>query len=122
MQTNPQLTLYAYRNCDTCRKARRFLQERDIPFTEVPIREQPPGPAELRQMLHAYGGERRKLFNTSGRDYRESGIKEKLASLSESEVIDCLAANGNLIKRPFLIGPSVARVGFKEAEWEAALS
>ena len=63
-------TVYAYAGCDTCRKALRFLSDRGIPHTVIPIREQPPTKAELRRMLKLCGGEIRRLFNTSGQDYR----------------------------------------------------
>jgi arsenate reductase len=64
------LTVYTYSNCSTCRSAVKWLRSKDIAFTEKPIRETPPTVAELRTMLAAYGGAVKKLFNTSGRDYR----------------------------------------------------
>ena len=72
-------------------------------------------------MLTALQGERRRLFNTSGVDYRALKLGEKLSALSDAEAFGLLAGNGNLVKRPFLIGPGVALVGFDEAEWTAAL-
>ncbi len=64
------LTIYTYAKCDTCRKAVKFLLSNQIPFAEKPIREIPPSPAELRAMLKAHNSEIRRLFNTSGQDYR----------------------------------------------------
>ncbi len=72
-------------------------------------------------MLAAYGGELRRLFNTSGKDYREQKLGEKLPDMSESAALALLAGNGNLVKRPFLLGGRVALVGFDEAVWLAAL-
>jgi arsenate reductase-like glutaredoxin family protein len=60
--------------------------------------------------------------NTSGRDYREQHLGEKLPGLAESEALALLAANGNLIKRPFLVGPEWARAGFNESAWQTALA
>ncbi len=111
------LKIYIYAQCDTCRKAVKWLREHNIAFEERPIRETPPSRAELRVMLAANGGEMRKLFNTSGRDYREQELGAKLSTLSESEAFDLMAANGNLVKRPFLIGKGVALVGFNPATW-----
>jgi arsenate reductase len=110
------LKVYAYENCDTCRKARRFLTERDITHEVIPIREQPPTTTELKTMLR-HVGELRKLFNTSGRDYKEQGLGQKLPNLSDDQAIALLAGNGNLVKRPFVLGNGVALVGFKEEEW-----
>lgn len=115
------LTVYTLRNCDRCRRAVRWLRAAGIAFEERPIRDQPPGPAELRTMLTAHGGELRKLFNTAGRDYRELKLGARLEEMSEAEAVKLLAANGNLVKRPFLVGAKAALVGFDEAAWAAAL-
>ena len=72
-------------------------------------------------MLEAYDGELRKLFNTSGMDYRQLNIKEKLATMSTSEAITLLGGNGNLIKRPFGISEKVRLIGFKEEIWKSKL-
>ena len=114
------LRVYAYEKCDTCRKALRFLRDRNIPFDLVPIREQPPTEKELRSALRHIGHLRR-LFNTSGQDYRALGLGQKLATLSESDAIALLTKNGNLVKRPLLIGEKWATTGFDEAEWQAQL-
>ncbi len=114
------LKIYAYKNCDTCRKALKWLKANDVAFEEIAIRETPPSVAELKTMLAAYDGELRRLFNTSGGDYKALGMKDKLPGMGEAEVFKLLASNGNLVKRPFLIGDGVALVGFKEPEWEQA--
>ena len=115
-------TLYTYANCDTCRRAVKWLRAHGLAFAERPIRETPPTLAELRAMLAAYGGERRRLFNTAGRDYRELKLGDKLAALSEREALGLLTGNGNLVKRPFLIGAGVALVGFEEEAWARVLA
>jgi arsenate reductase len=111
------LRFYGYAKCDTCRKALKYLSERGLDPEIVPIRERPPGADELRLMLGAVGGDVRRLFNTSGQDYRALNMSERLPGLSVEEVLNLLAANGNLIRRPFVLGPSGGVVGFKPAEW-----
>lgn len=113
------LKVYAYSGCGTCRKARKFLEENGIAHKLLPIRETPPSLEELKRMLAAYGGELRRLFNTSGRDYRSLGLGAKLPAMNESEALALLASNGNLVKRPFVIGEGASLVGFKPDEWEA---
>ena len=115
------LTIYSLASCDSCRAALKWLRAHDVAFTERAIRETPPSLAELRTMLRAHGGERRRLCNTSGRDYREQKLGEKLPAMSDDEALALLAGNGNLVKRPFLIGDGVALVGFDEAAWAKAL-
>lgn len=111
------LKFYEYKGCDTCRKARKFLEAKGVKFAAIPIREQPPTPAELRRMLKIYEGNLQRLFNTSGDDYRRLNLKTKLPQMSEAEAIALLADNGNLVKRPFVLGDAWVAVGFKPEEW-----
>ncbi len=113
------MKLYTYGKCSTCQKAVRWLRSRGLSFTELPIREQPPSKAELKRMLSYCQGNVKRLFNTSGADYREQKLGESLPSMSEAEVIERLAGNGNLVKRPFLLTEEGGLVGFQEAEWES---
>ena len=112
-----KLRFYAYKNCDTCRKARKYLDEKGIEYELIPIREQPPTKAELKTMLANYDGNIRKLFNTSGADYKSFNLKEKLPNMTDAEAIDLLSKNGNQIKRPFAIKGGIGSVGFNEAAW-----
>ena len=112
------LRVWAYKNCGTCRDALKFLAERKIAHEVLAIRETPPGVAELRAMLGHTGGEVRRLFNTSGQDYRALNMKERLPALNVEEALALLAANGNLVKRPFALAKDSGEVGFKPAEWE----
>ncbi len=112
------LRVYVYKGCDTCRKALQFLVERKVAAEVIAIREQPPTVAELRRMLGHVGGDLRRLFNTSGGDYKTLGMKDRLPVMSEAEALDLLATNGNLVKRPFALTAKGGLVGFKADEWE----
>ena len=72
-------------------------------------------------MLKLYKGNIRRLFNTSGGDYKTLNLKDKLPDLSDSAAMDLLAANGNLVKRPFVLTKNGGVVGFKEEEWKVLL-
>lgn len=95
----------------------KFLEGKKVEFQEVAIREQPPTKAELKRMLEIYGGDLRKLFNTSGMDYKAMNMKEKLPTLSVEEALKLLSENGNLVKRPFALTDKAGLVGFKEEDW-----
>jgi arsenate reductase (glutaredoxin) len=112
------LKVYTYVKCDSCRKAIRFLTAKGISFKLIPIRETPPSKNELQRMLKSYEGEMMKLFNTSGEDYRTKNIKAKLPSLNQEQIWELLTKNGNLVKRPFVIGDNFGLVGFKPDQWE----
>ncbi len=107
-----KVEIYTLKNCDSCRKAVKWLLENSIAFHEIPIREQPPTLRELGLALKNASGDIRKLFNTSGQDYRMLRLKESIPTMSESEAIKLLSTNGNLIKRPFLVFGENAMAGF----------
>lgn len=113
--------IYTLSNCDTCRRATKWLRAENLGFEERPIRETPPTLAELRLALAAQAGEIRKLFNTAGREYRARNLGEKLPKMSEAEALKLLSGDGNLVKRPFLVGKDLALVGFDEGAWRASL-
>ena len=111
------MKVYAYKNCDTSRKAKKFLEANAIEHEMIPIREQPPSKVELEIMLANYDANIRKLFNTSGGDYKELNLKEKLPNMTDAEAINLLSKNGNLVKRPFAIKGKTGVVGFNESAW-----
>jgi arsenate reductase len=115
------LSVYLYQKCSTCRDAVKWLDEHGVAHRSKAIRETPPSPAELKAALKLLGGDIRKLFNTSGIDYRALGLKDKLPTMSEAQCIDLLSQNGNLVKRPFVIGKGIALAGFKPEAWEETL-
>ena len=114
------MNLYQYPKCSTCRKAVKFLNDNNIEFASIDITQKPPTKAELKNMLASYDGDIRKLFNTSGIQYRELKMKDKLPTMTAKEAIDLLAENGKLIKRPFLLNADKQGiVGFKEEAWNS---
>lgn len=117
-----RFTAYFHPTCTTCEQARQWLQRRKVAFVEKDIRATPPTIAELRAMQAAQGGERRKLLNTSGIEYRKQGLAAKLPGMNDADAHALMATNGMFIKRPFVIGPGVALVGFKEQIWREAFA
>lgn len=116
------ITVYTYAKCSTCRDAIKWLREQGLTFQERPIYEQPPSPAELRRMLRFQDGNIRRLFNTSGIQYRERGLAAQLPTMSEQEAIELLASDGRLVKRPFLLTEGRGLVGFNSKTWAEALT
>jgi arsenate reductase len=116
------MRVYTYKNCDSCKKATKWLSQQGIAFEQVAIRDTPPSVAELRKMLGYQAGELRKLFNTAGGDYRELKMKDKLPCMAGDDALELLASRGNLVKRPFLLADDFGLVGFKEVDWASAFS
>lgn len=110
-----------YPKCTTCKKAKKWLDEHKIEYTDRPIKEENPTAEELRQWHARSGLPLKRFFNTSGMIYREMGLKDKLADMSEDEQYALLATDGMLVKRPLLVGEDLVLTGFKEKEWAEAL-
>lgn len=111
-----------YPKCSTCKKAKKWLDEHGVAYVDRHIVEDNPSAAELGAWQAQSGLAARRFFNTSGMLYREMGIKAKLdAGMTDDEAFALLATNGMLVKRPIVVGDGFVLVGFKEAEWEAAL-
>ncbi len=115
------LTVYTYAKCSTCRDAVKWLRDRGISFSEKPIYTEPPSVAELRRMLAFQDGNLRRLFNTSGIQYRALGLAAQLPAMTDAEGLKLLASDGRLVKRPFLLGEKTGLVGFNAAAWQTAL-
>jgi arsenate reductase (glutaredoxin) len=117
--------VYEYKSCSTCQKALKYLDKKGVKYERLPIVDQPPTKAELEKMLghlEAQGGSFKNLFNTSGQQYRELGIADRIkAGMTSGEAIALLAKNGKLIKRPFLLTSNAGAVGFKEDVWSGIL-
>lgn len=107
-----------YPKCTTCQKAKKWLNEHNIEYTERHIAEENPSYEELKDWYKRSGLALKKFFNTSGLIYKEMKLKDKLPTMSEDEQLQLLATNGMLVKRPIVISENKVLVGFKEAEWE----
>ncbi|MCK5879162.1 MAG: arsenate reductase family protein [Holophagae bacterium] len=117
----PGLFVY-YPKCGTCRKALKWLEENSIELTKRLIVENPPTRRELGKWHTASGLQIRKLFNTSGKKYRELGLKDTVKTAPENKLLDILATDGMLVKRPILItGKGQVFFGFNEIEWVTLL-
>lgn len=107
-----------YPACSTCQKAKNWLVENNIEFTNRLIVEDNPTVEELKEWIPKSGLPLKKFFNTSGVVYKELKLSEKLPNMSEEEQIALLASNGKLVKRPLIVTNSSVLVGFKPEEWE----
>ncbi|WP_033827938.1 arsenate reductase family protein [Bacillus andreraoultii] len=112
------LTFYWYPKCGTCRKAKKWLDDHEVTYEAIHIVENPPSREEIEQLYKKSGFELKKFFNTSGQKYRELGLKDKVKTADESELLDLLASDGMLIKRPIVTDGEKVTVGFKEDEYE----
>ena len=107
-----------YPKCSTCRKAKTWLEDHNISYELRDIKEENPTAQELSDWQKKSGLPMKKFFNTSGMLYREMGLKDKLKTMTDREMLDLLATDGMLVKRPILVTDDTVLVGFKEAEYQ----
>ena len=106
-----------YPKCTTCQRAKKFLDENKIKYTERHIVTETPSYEELKAIIEASGLPVSKFFNTSGLLYKSMNLKSELPKMSDDEMLKLLSTNGMLVKRPLLIASDFVLVGFNEAEW-----
>ena len=115
-------TFIEYPKCTTCKKAKKWLSEQGVEFSDRHIAEANPSAEELRSWWQASGVPLKKFFNTCGVKYREMNLSEKLKSMSDDEQLALLATDGLLVKRPILVTEDGKVIpGFKAETWSAAL-
>lgn len=110
-----------YPPCSTCQKAKKWLDEKGIMYTDRHIKEQNPTYEELKEWYEKSGLPLKKFFNTSGLLYKSMNLKEKLPAMTGEEQLRLLSTDGMLVKRPILVTEHAVLVGFKPAEWEKLL-
>ena len=110
-----------YPPCTTCKRAKKWLDEKDIPYENRHIKENNPSYEELKCWYERSGLPLKKFFNTSGLQYRALELKDKLPSMSEEEQLRLLASDGMLVKRPLMVTETAVLVGFKGEQWEKEL-
>ena len=115
------IIFFCYPRCSTCQKAKKWLEENSIKFTERDIVKDKPPEKELKEFFKKSGKELKKFFNTSGILYRELELKDKLPEMTEDEMIKLLATDGKLVKRPMIVTKDFVLNGFKEEEWKEKL-
>ena len=107
-----------YPKCTTCQKAKKWLDDNAIQYELRDIKLENPSLDELTECHKRSGLPLKKFFNTSGLLYKSLELKDKLPTMSEGEMLELLATDGMLVKRPLLILKNTVLVGFKESEWQ----
>jgi len=116
------LKFICYPKCTTCQKAKKWLDDNKIEYELRDIKLDNPTLEELTEWYKKSGLPLKKFFNTSGLLYKSLELKDKLPTMTEEEMLNLLATDGMLVKRPLLIGQDFILVGFKEAEWKEKLN
>ena len=114
------MKFFSYNKCGTCRKAKKILDAYKVSYNEIDITETPPPKSVLKRAIKLKG--MKKLFNTSGEQYKKLRIKDKIGDMTEVQAIELLSRNGRLVKRPIVVDGNRITVGFDEIEYKEVWS
>ena len=114
------MKFFFYNKCGTCRKAKNILDAYKLSYDEIDITETPPPKSVLKKAIKARG--MKKLFNTSGEQYKKLRNKDKISAMTEAQAIELLSSNGRLVKRPIAVDKNRITVGFNEIEYKEVWS
>lgn len=112
------ITLYGIPNCDTVKKARNWLEAQGLAYAFHDYKKAGADAGKLAEWCAAAGWD--KVLNRAGTTFRKLPDADK-ADLDQTKAIAVMLANPSCIKRPVLEHPGSLLVGFKEADWAAAL-
>lgn len=115
------LKFICYPKCTTCQKARKWLDENNVPYELRDIKTENPSVEELTEWYQKSGLPLKKFFNTSGLLYKSLELKTKLPAMTDEEMLALLATDGMLVKRPLAVGEDFVLAGFKESDWAAKM-
>ena len=107
-----------YTPCTTCQKAKKWLDEHGLSYTDRHIKEDNPSYEELKVWYEQSGLPLKRFFNTSGLAYKALNLKDRLPNMTDEEQLQLLATDAMLVKRPIVVKGDIILTGFKEADWE----
>ena len=102
-------------------KAAKWLKSNHIDVTIRDIVSDNPTQKELSVWIEKSGKPIQKFFNTNGLRYKELNLKDKIKNTQQEELLQILASEGMLVKRPVLISENTVLIGFNEKEWSKTL-
>ncbi len=109
-------TLYGIKNCDTVRKARKWLELEGFDYSFHDFRVDGLDKKDLHAWVKDVGWE--VLLNKRSTTWKQLSDKDK-ETVDEGKAITLMLANPTLIKRPVLTYKKKIHVGFKPAEYKA---
>lgn len=111
-----KLDVYGIKNCDTVKKALKWLNENEIETEFHDFKKEIPSAKLVAEWLEEIGSE--KLINRRGTTWRKLSDEQKALS-EDADLIELIIENTSLIKRPVVNHQGVWSVGFNLADWQA---
>ncbi|WFL78945.1 ArsC family reductase [Altererythrobacter arenosus] len=112
------IRLYGIPNCDTVKKARKWLDAKGVDYAFHDFKKEGVSPAKLKAWIALHGVDT--VLNRRGTTFRKLSDEDR-ADIDEAKAVRLLEANPSMIKRPVVEHDGGVLVGFKDSEWEAVL-
>lgn len=113
------IKLYGIPNCDSCKKAQKWLQQHSTDYQFIDLRAEPPTASKLEAWLTQHGVD--KLVNRRSTTWRNLSEKEK-DGLTAKSAVGLLKSNPTLMKRPLLETGKISLLGFSPSMYESSLA
>ena len=109
------IKLYGIKNCDTVRKARKWLEQKGVEHSFSDYRDEALNKNELEKWYDAVGD---KLLNKRSTTWKQLSESERAAD-DKASIVALLAQHPTLIKRPVLVNADTVHVGFSDKDYQA---
>ena len=107
-------TLYTSPSCTSCRKARAWLKEHNIPYAERNIFSDPLSVDELKQILQMTEDGTEEIISTRSKVYQDLHVN--IDDLSLKDLLDLVQRHPGLLRRPIIMDEKRLQVGYNEDE------
>ena len=108
------IKLYGSASCNSCRKAKAWLEEQSLDFKERNIITDPLTKRELKEILSLTENGTEDIIATRSKVYQKFDFD--LNDLSFNELVGIIEENPGLLKRPIVIDETKLQIGFNEDE------
>jgi regulatory protein spx len=108
------IKLYTTPSCASCRKAKNWLEEHDIPYEEKNIFAYPLTKADIRLILKNTENGFEDIISTRSKYLMENNID--LDSLKFSELEKLIMDNPSILKRPIIVEDNKLQIGYNEED------
>ena len=108
------ITLYVSPSCTSCRKAKAWLEEQDLPFIEKNIFHEPLTKQEIKQILSLTEEGTSELISYRSQAYQTLSVD--IEDLSMSALLELFTAQPSLIRRPIILDDRRLQIGYNEEE------
>jgi regulatory protein spx len=108
------VTLYTSPSCTSCRKAKAWLEEHNIPYTERNIFSEPLTLDEIKEILRMTEDGTEEIISTRSKVFQK--LKVDFDQLPMQDLFDLIHENPGLLRRPIILDDKRLQVGYNEDE------